>query len=214
MKVMNKILWSIFFIITISACGISQDLSKRKVFAITPELNTKINGIGLGLMINSLNYEGDKLSTIVNGLNLEIIGVGFFGPLAPSNPLIPYDKNIYQITPILDSLIVEANKPTPYKINGLNISLGGLAGHQVQLNGINLSGISTITSRTNGVSIALVMNMNKVMHGVSIGLFNHSLEQKGLQIGLFTRSEKTKGIQIGLWNKNEKRSLPIINWNF
>ena len=211
---MNKLLGLIFLIFIVSIPAIGQNLSQCKALALTPEPNTQINGIGLGLMINSLKYEGDSTTTIVNGLNLEVVGVGIFGPLAPSNPLIPYDKRIDQIAPILDSLISDAKKPTPYKINGLNISVGGLAGHEVQMNGFNLSGITTITSRTNGVSAALLMNMNHVMHGVSMGVFNQSLEHKGVQIGLLNRSEKTKGIQIGLWNKNEKRTLPIINWHF
>jgi hypothetical protein len=191
-----------------------QNIEKTKLFVITPELNTKVNGIGIGLMINSLKFEGDTTTTIINGLNVELVGVGFFAPLAPSNPLIPDEVKIEQIAPILDSLIIEATQPKPYKINGLNISLGGLAGHEIQLDGLNISGIATLTSKTNGVSIAILMNLNKVMHGISAGFINQCLEHKGLQIGVFNQSEKTKGIQIGLWNKNEKRSLPLINWNF
>ncbi|HLO53132.1 MAG TPA: hypothetical protein VK169_02530 [Saprospiraceae bacterium] len=165
-------------------------------------------------MINSLKFESDTTTTRINGLNVELVGVGFFAPLAPSNPLIPDEVKIEQIAPILDSLIIEAIQPKPYKINGLNISLGGLAGHEIQLDGLNISGIATLTSKTNGVSIAILMNLNKVMHGISAGFINQCLEHKGLQIGVFNQSEKTKGIQIGLWNKNEKRSLPLINWNF
>ena len=191
-----------------------QNIEKTKLFVITPELNTKVNGIGIGLMINSLKFEGDTTTTRINGLNVELVGIGFFAPLAPSNPLIPDDVKIEQIAPILDSLIIEAKQPKPYKINGLNISLGGLAGHEIQLDGLNISGIATLTSKTNGVSIAILMNLNKVMHGISAGFINQCLEHKGLQIGVFNQSEKTKGIQIGLWNKNEKRSLPLINWNF
>jgi len=211
---MSKILCLVFLIFTMSMPAIGQSLSKSKVLAFTPELDTEINGIGVGLMINSLKFEGDTMSTIVNGLNLEIVGVGFFGPLVPSDPLAPYDVARDQIDPMLDSLIAEAKKPTPYRVNGLSLSLGGLAGHEVQLNGLNISGISTITSRTNGVSIALLMNINSVMHGLSVGFINYSLEHKGLQVGLINRSDRTKGIELGLWNKNEKRSLPLINWNF
>ncbi len=191
-----------------------QELWHKKVATITPALNTKVNGIGLGLMINSLKYEGDSVTTIINGLNLEIIGAGFFGPIVPSNPLVPYGWNIDRIAPILDSLIFEAKLPKPYKVNGLSLSFGGLAGHQVHFNGLNISGISTITSYSKGVSVATLFNMNSVMHGLSVGFINHSLEHKGVQIGVFNRSEKTKGIQIGLWNQNEKRSLPFINWRF
>ena len=202
------LLWSIVY-------GLNgQNIEKTMIFVITPELNTKVNGIGIGLMINSLKFEGDTTTTRINGLNVELVGVGFFAPLAPSNPLIPDDVKIEQIAPILDSLIIEATQPKPYKINGLNISLGGLAGHEIQLDGLNISGIATLTSKTNGVSIAILMNLNKVMHGISAGFINQCLEHKGLQIGVFNQSEKTKGIQIGLWNKNEKRSLPLINWNF
>lgn len=211
---MIKKTWFIILLLSIVYGLNGQNIEKTKLFVITPELNTKVNGIGIGLMINSLKFESDTTTTIINGLNVELVGVGFFAPLAPSNPLIPYDLKIEQIAPILDSLIIEATQPKPYKINGLNISLGGLAGHEIQLDGLNISGIATLTSKTNGVSIAILMNLNKVMHGISAGFINQCLEHKGLQIGFFNQSEKTKGIQIGLWNKNEKRSLPLINWNF
>lgn len=211
---MIKKTWFIILLWSIVHGLNGQNIEKTKLFVITPELNTKVNGIGIGLMINSLKFESDTTTTRINGLNVELVGVGFFAPLAPSNPLIPDDVKIEQIAPILDSLIIEAKQPKPYKINGLNISLGGLAGHEIQLDGLNISGIATLTSKTNGVSIAILMNLNKVMHGISAGFINQCLEHKGLQIGLFNQSEKTKGIQIGLWNKNEKRSLPLINWNF
>lgn len=211
---MIKKTWFIILLLSIVLGLNGQNIEKTKLFVITPELNTKVNGIGIGLMINSLKFEGDTTTTRINGLNVELVGVGFFAPLAPSNPLIPDDVKIEQIAPILDSLIIEATQPKPYKINGLNISLGGLAGHEIQLDGLNISGIATLTSKTNGVSIAILMNLNKVMHGISAGFINQCLEHKGLQIGVFNQSEKTKGIQIGLWNKNEKRSLPLINWNF
>lgn len=211
---MIKKTWFIILLLSIVHGLNGQNIEKTKLFVITPELNTKVNGIGIGLMINSLKFESDTTTTRINGLNVELVGVGFFAPLAPSNPLIPDDVKIEQIAPILDSLIIEATQPKPYKINGLNISLGGLAGHEIQLDGLNISGIATLTSKTNGVSIAILMNLNKVMHGISAGFINQCLEHKGLQIGVFNQSEKTKGIQIGLWNKNEKRSLPLINWNF
>lgn len=211
---MIKKTWFIILLLSIVYGLNGQNIEKTKLFVITPELNTKVNGIGIGLMINSLKFESDTTTTRINGLNIELVGVGFFAPLAPSNPLIPDDVKIEQIAPILDSLIIEATQPKPYKINGLNISLGGLAGHEIQLDGLNISGIATLTSKTNGVSIAILMNLNKVMHGISAGFINQCLEHKGLQIGVFNQSEKTKGIQIGLWNKNEKRSLPLINWNF
>lgn len=211
---MIKKTWFIILLLSIVYGLNGQNIEKTKLFVITPELNTKVNGIGIGLMINSLKFEGDTTTTRINGLNVELVGIGFFAPLAPSNPLIPDDVKIEQIAPILDSLIIEAKQPKPYKINGLNISLGGLAGHEIQLDGLNISGIATLTSKTNGVSIAILMNLNKVMHGISAGFINQCLEHKGLQIGVFNQSEKTKGIQIGLWNKNEKRSLPLINWNF
>lgn len=211
---MIKKTWFIILLLSIVHGLNGQNIEKKKLFVITPELNTKVNGIGIGLMINSLKFEGDTTTTRINGLNVELVGVGFFAPLAPSNPLIPDEVKIEQIAPILDSLIIEATQPKPYKINGLNISLGGLAGHEIQLDGLNISGIATLTSKTNGVSIAILMNLNKVMHGISAGFINQCLEHKGLQIGVFNQSEKTKGIQIGLWNKNEKRSLPLINWSF
>lgn len=192
-----------------------QNLTTKNVFSFTPKLNTQINGVGLGLLINSLEYDSDTLTTEINGLNIELIGVGLFLPLIPTDPLIPNGITKRELKGrVLDSLILDLNNPRPYQINGISISLGGLGGHEIKMDGLNISGINTYTSSMNGVSIALFMNYNGQLKGLSIGLLNRTLKTKGIQIGLTNRTEKLKGIQIGLWNKNEKRGLPFINWNF
>lgn len=194
-------------------CG--QVLPMSAIFAITPELETEVNGVAIGLATQSFKYDDDSLTTRINGVNLELLGLGLFGPLVPSHPLLPDSIQAMQhVFPVLDTLISAGKTLKPYKINGLSISLGGLAGHDIHMNGLTISGISSITSRVNGVSLAFMMNYNVVVHGVSVGMVNESLEHKGLQIGLVNRSVRTRGFQIGLWNVNEKRALPFINWNF
>ena len=209
---MNKIIFILLFIISIHTNG--QIAKNRYVAWVTPSINSRINGLSVGLMINSLKSNDSILTTIVNGLNTEIVGVGFFLPLTPTNPIYFENREFYNNIENVDT-IIRSYAYVKYKINGLNCSLGGLGGHDIHVNGINLSGINTLTEKTNGISACALMNVTAVANGVSFAiLINNTMQTKGLQIGLFNETKKLRGIQIGLWNRNEKRNLPIINWNF
>jgi hypothetical protein len=192
-----------------------QNVKKTRPIAwVIPSVNTRINGLAGGLIINSLKDNDSLLTTVVNGLSLELIGVGFFLPLAPSSPIYSEPDSFYYIENKVDSIVCSYNR-AKYRINGISISAGGIGGHDININGLNLSGINTLTAKTNGFSVCLLFNINGVVNGVSIGgLVNNTVQSKGLQIGLFNKTTRLRGFQIGLWNKNEKRGLPIINWNF
>lgn len=193
----------------------AQELKKHYGISIIPNLEAEINGIGLGIGIQSLKYESDTLTTVVNGLNVELLGVGLLLPMVGSDPLLPYNMRGEDLNEErLDSLINSLEDKRPYQINGVALSLGGLAGHEIDMNGLNLSGLNTFTSSLNGFSASLLMNFTGRMRGVSIGVINKTLETKGVQIGLVTHTERLDGVQIGLWNRNEKRALPFFNWNF
>ena len=209
---MNKILFILFLFISLHTSG--QVSKNRYAVWVIPSIDTRINGLSVGLMINSVKSNDSILTTIVNGVNTEIIGVGFFLPLVPSSPIYFEDSEFYEIIENVDS-IIRSYDYVKYKINGLNFSLGGLGGHDIHVNGINLSGINTLTGKTNGISACALINITAVANGISFAvLINNTMQTKGLQIGLFNETKKLRGIQIGLWNKNEKRNLPIINWNF
>ncbi len=209
---MKRFLILLFVLINLQAIG--QSYKKRPVAWVIPAINTKINGLAAGFIINSMKDNVPLSTTIVNGLSIEIIGVGFFLPLAPSSPLYFESDSFYTIKRNLDS-IVNTYEQASYIINGVSVSAGGIGGHDININGVNLSGINTLTGKTNGFSASILFNLNGIVNGVSIGgLVNNTIQTRGLQIGLFNRTTRLKGLQIGLWNRNEKGSLPIINWNF
>ena len=211
---MKRLIFIILIILTAKVNG--QIIKNRPILWFIPSLDTRINGVGAGLFINSLKEinSDSVLSTEINGLAVELIGVGFLLPLVPSNPIYFEADDFYQNDEKVDS-VVKSYDLINYRINGISISGGGIGGHDINVNGLNLSGLNTLTGKTNGFSVCILINISGVVNGVSIGgLINNSIQTKGLQIGLFNKTTRLRGFQIGLWNRNEKRNLPIINWNF
>ncbi len=206
-----------------------QNLKTRNVAWILPTLDTKINGLAIGAIINSLKIGNEiKLKTQVNGVCIEIIGAGIFLPLAGSDPIFSQPDSIYSSTRLVDSIAQTFNLAT-YKIKGLAVSAGGVAGHDIIIEGVNLSVLNTLTAKVNGLTTSFMFNLSGVLNGVSIaglvnqsvkangvqiGLFNHALSLKGTQVGLINKTRHLSGFQIGLWNTNGKRKLPLINWQF
>jgi hypothetical protein len=206
-----------------------QTLKTRNVAYALPALNTKINGLAIGLIINSLKTGNEtKLKTQVNGICIEIIGLGILLPLVGSDPIYTEPDSVYLSIGLVDSIAHTFNFAT-YKINGFVVSAGGVSGHDIFINGVNFSGLNTLLAKINGFSTAFMFNMSGVLNGVSIavlgnqsvkangvqiGLFNNAISLKGLQFGLINSAKHLKGLQIGLWNNNGKRKLPIINWQF
>jgi len=209
---MKRLLILLSLLITLQTYG--QINKKRPIIWVIPSLDTRINGVAVGFMINSLKETDSVLTTEINGLNIEIIGVGLLLLLAPSDPIYHKSDSAYFDNSYVDTIINSYNS-AKYKVNGISISLAGTVGHDININGINLSGLNTLTGKTNGLSTSILINMNGVVNGVSVAvLLNKTIQTKGLQIGLFNQTKRLRGFQIGLWNKNEKRSLPFINWNF
>jgi len=204
----------ILFLVFVSIQTHGQIRKNRPLFWVTPSIDTRINGLASGFIINSMKDVDSSLTTEINGLNIELIGVGLFLPLAPSSPIYFEDASFYYDSENVDS-IVDSYDFARYRINGVSFSFGGLGGHDINVNGINLSGINTLTGKTNGLSACILINITGVANGVTIGgLINNTIQTKGLQIGLLNKTIKLRGFQIGLWNENEKRSFPLINWNF
>lgn len=204
------ILLLIFTIIEVNG----QINKSRPIVWVIPAVDTKISGLAAGLLINYIKDEDSILTTVINGISLEIVGAGIILPLAPDNPIYVDPDDYYLNKSSLDSIITSFDY-VKYRINGLSLSAGGIGGHDININGLNLSGLNTLTGKMNGLSICILFNFSDIVNGVSIGgLMNNTIQTKGLQIGLYNRTTRLRGFQIGLWNKNEKRSLPIINWNF
>lgn len=208
---MKRLNFLLLVLLTVQVNG--QIKKNRPVAWVIPSVDTRINGLAGGLIINSLKDTDSVLTTEINGLAIELIGVGFFLPIAPSSPIYSEPENFYMNDDNLDSIVKSYNF-AKYRINGVSFSGGGIGGHGINVNGLNLSGINTLTGKMNGMSVCILINISGVVNGVSIGgLVNNSIQSKGLQIGLFNKTTRLKGFQIGLWNQNGKRSLPIINWN-
>jgi len=206
---MKKWIYILLVFLTIQANG--QIIKNKSIVGFLPAINSRINGLALGLAIESLN-DNDTSLTFVNGISIEIIGFGILLPLSPSSPVYLEKESFYEDDYNLDS-IVNSYDSTNYKVNGLSISTFGIVGHDLKINGLNLSGFCTLTGKMNGLSVSLLINASDVVNGISLGLINTTIQSKGLQIGLYNQTKRLKGFQIGLWNVNEKRSLPLINWN-
>ncbi len=207
-------IWTTTLIMIFSLQLFGQTMRKRNIVWVIPAVNTRINGLAGGLIINGLKYKGDSLTTIVNGVSAELFGVGLFVPLAPSDPMFREPDSTYKNKVLRDS-IIKTYDIAKYRVNGLALSGGGVGGHDITINGVNISGINSLTGKVNGISVCTFMNYSGVVNGVSVAvLFNGTLQTKGLQIALFNRTTKLRGIQLGLWNVNEMRRLPFVNWNF
>ncbi len=210
---MNFKLYLITIFLIYNYQSFAQLTKVRNGISYIPQVETKINGIATGIFINSMKHSGDSLTTQINGISIELVGIGFFLPLAPTDVLYDLKEEDYKKQNKLDSVLKTFHKIN-YKINGLSLSGGGLGGHEILINGVSLSAINNLNGRLNGVSICPLFNAIGRSKGLSIGLFNWSIETIGLQIGGLNSTKKLKGIQIGIWNTNQKRALPFINWSF
>lgn len=177
----------------------------RPIFWVGPADNVSVYGINFSPIVYKT-----PVNSVVNGINLEGIGIPLF------LYMIPKEQNLQ-----IDSLTIEKE----FNINGLNIAPAGILqagrvnGVAVtilysfidQVNGLELSLFFNTTLKLNGLSISSI-NSTVELNGLQIGLFNETKKANGLQIGILNKTQSMKGLQIGIWNINEKRKLPIINW--
>ena len=177
-----------------------------------------VNGIAIGLG----DLHKDSCNSTVNGLKVELLGLGVGVGFLNSNTFSE-DSALHA------SLIDNPVRMTKNEVNGFNISLFGTI-DDLCVNGVSLGGLaqyidfvdgaqitggnSRISGKISGVQLSGVYNNAIICHGIQLSLLgNKAFDLKGIQIGLFNKSEITYGIQFGLWNVNEKRSLPFINWD-
>lgn len=177
----------------------------RFVIGLLPSAATDIYGIAIG-PVGSEAICNRPYTKYSHGLNLQILGQGFFQIRYVDKVSYSYAKN--------DTVTVNSRDTTPKRAihNGLLISPLGTFTDQV--NGISFSLWMSMGEKINGLSCNLLWNYYEQINGITIGFVNHVAKTKGIQIGLVNKTKDLKGFQFGLWNKNLERSLPIVNWNF
>lgn len=177
----------------------------RPILWFGPADNVAVNGINLSPIVFKL-----PTNSVVNGINIEGVGIPLFLFMIPFDPtdrtdsiLIGKDFNINGLTLAPAGILQKGT------VNGLAVTF--LFSFIDQINGAEFSPFFNISYKLNGLSISL-NNSTVELNGLQIGLFNKAKRTKGLQLGIINKTHQLKGLQIGLWNVNEKRKLPIINW--
>ena len=172
------------------------------VFHFIPSVKDNIYGIAFGPIGSEAICNAIKLRR-THGLNIQLIGQGFFIPMNRK------EFDFEQILLPLDSIFFSTQN-TRSLHNGLLLSTTGT--YTDISNGIVLSAGCSFGRKVNGVAMNLFANKYYVANGVELGVQNQAHKVNGLQVGLFNRCVELNGLQIGLWNVNEKRKLPLINW--
>lgn len=201
----------IFFFLCIFSIGFSQEDSistiKRNAFPIwfLPTQRDNVGIIAIGLIGSEAICDND-VHRSSHGLNLQIIGQGFFIPFnfkATGYKVLFHDSTEHYLDEEWKELI---------KHNGIVVSTFGTMTHIT--NGLSISAWFSSGKKMNGIALNLLANKYAIVNGLCIAVSNESYKTNGIQIGLINRTRKLKGFQFGLWNVNQKRKLPLINWCF
>ncbi|MDX1652206.1 MAG: hypothetical protein R3277_06925 [Brumimicrobium sp.] len=211
---------SLFFVLLLFAplFSISQELDTINEVK-TDTTNKKINRYGLWVLPSQAhNIFGIALGPIgseaicnkyytkkSHGLNIQLLGQGFFGPFYVFNTSFLYHNDTV-------SKIVYGDSARIKRVIHNGIMISGLGTFSEDINGISISPFISMNHKVNGISFNLFVNNIHKLNGLGIALFNSTYQTKGLQIGLVNKTNNLKGLQIGLWNVNSKRKLPFINW--
>ena len=166
---------------------------------------TKAN-LSYGLSIGLWNMPNPPLNQTYNGINIELIGMGWLTPFLGLDNEQTMHKNLQKINGFSFGLTLLNDK-----VNGLAFS--PLIATTTNCNGIQFSLINNSIGVANGLQLGLT-NFGIKHNGLTIGLYNWTYESNGIQIAIFNKSKDLKGFQIGLLNINQKRTLPFINWSF
>lgn len=228
---MKKIVVLMVAISLLVSKTVAQNQIKTKVFSIFAfkQKVHKTNGVKIGIA----SIDTNAISSVTNGLNLELIGVGLLIPLIPRSPIAENDseyveaKKYYSGAKINGLNISASGNALNAKING--ISIGYVGQIQYSVNGFSATSFTNLVQEHNGIMCAIFINDAYAMNGLQIGILNGVKNGNGIQIGgrinvarnfnglqiaLHNVAKNLKGIQIGLWNVNQKRKLPLFNWNF
>lgn len=208
---MRSILIIILFTLPLSL--LSQVRSPIWVF---PTCGKTINGIAIGLADTKFSDNSNSCHTNVNGVKIELIGLGIGAGFLNYSPAIDTVKAYNFLS---DSL---------FTINGISLSFFGSILPRMNMNGVTACIFFQAFNSVNGIMFAFggnsgtevkgaqfsfIGNDALVMQGVQLTLGLNKADQiDGVQIGLVNKTRILNGLQIGLWNVNQNRSLPIVNW--
>ena len=172
------------------------------IISLTPTKANFNHGLSLGLW----NMPSPPLNQTFNGINVELIGMGWITPfLGLDNEQIMH-KNVQKINGLSFGLTLLNDK-----VNG--VALSPLIATTTNCNGIQFSLINNSIGVANGIQLGLT-NFGIKHNGITIGFYNWTYESNGIQIGIINKSKDLNGFQFGLININQKRITPILNWSF
>jgi hypothetical protein len=155
------------------------------IFHLIPSIKDNIYGISLGPIGSEAICNAIKLRR-THGINIQLIGQGFFIPLNRK------EFAFEQILLPLDSSFFTAQN-TRSLHNGLLLSTFGT--FTDFSNGIVLSAGCSFGRKVNGLAINLFANKYYVANGVELGIQNQAHKVNGLQVGLFNRCVELNGLQ-------------------
>ncbi|PHR47971.1 MAG: hypothetical protein COA32_05420 [Fluviicola sp.] len=181
-------------------------IKNRYIVGLLPNKSPNIYGLALGLIGSEVRC--DKFYTKKShGLNIQLLGQGFFTPFYVFNSKLNWSNYEKDTLTYGDSTDVKR-----VVHNGLLISVFGTFSEDI--NGVSISPWMSMNHKVNGLNLNLLINSTHTMNGLSIGLYNSTYKTNGVQVGLVNQTKKLKGFQFGIWNVNNKRKLPFINWCF
>jgi hypothetical protein len=156
----------------------------RPLFWIGPLQNKAVYGICLTPIGSREHY-----NAVVNGLNLELLGIGTL-----------YNTTIISVFALYSMAISFSMDTTPemynFQVNG--ISLGSGFVQKGVLNGIGVGGV--LIGKLNGINVSIVNLMYRANGLVIGGVGNAIAEMRGLDIALFNVvGFRMRGVQLALF---------------
>jgi len=165
----------------------------RPLFWIGPLQNEAVYGICL----TPLGYR-EHYNAVVNGLNLELLGMGTLFTIGP----------LFALSAMAISFSSMDTIPEVYNFQVNGISLGSGFVQRGVLNGIGVGG--GLIGKLNGISVGVVNLMYRANGLVIGGVGNAIAEMRGLEIAFINGAEfRMRGVQLALFgNVVYKDSLP------
>jgi hypothetical protein len=148
----------------------------------------KVNGLSVGVA----DFSDDEEKSIVNGLKIELIGMGILFFLIPKSPIVE------------DASLLEDYRKNNdiQQVNGFSLSGSGSI-CDCLINGVSAGYIGQLNYKVNGFSVSAAMNFAQIHNGIQVAMFNESFKTNGLQTGISNGSYKMNGAQIGLVNGSD-----------
>lgn len=188
------------------ADSIKEPRKQRYGIGLLPSSAENIYGLAIGI-IGSEAICNKYYTKKSHGINIQLLGQGFFSPFYIFNDKLNFINADYDTFIYGDSTAIKR-----VKHNGLVFA--SLGTFSEEINGISISPWMSINNIMNGISMNVLANSIHTLNGLTLGLYNVTYRTNGVQIGLINRTKHLKGFQFGLWNVNSKRKLPLLNWSF